>query len=677
MKDIKRYKNNKTLNNNDYMKKIILFLLLILLITPNLFAVNTFKKGYEIKINNQKTSMDSFWTDNLLTGDLQIYSETGQFICNYGKCTQKIYLKNTTNEKLKDDLYFYFDTPINNILVSENEIITNKELVTDSNGQTYYANKNKGVEKQETKIKINELKGTIKQVSNEFFTYYFSVPFKIDVGEEKELNLIFDIEKNIKGNYAVYYNDTSFLDPEYNFTELLRLSGNPSYVRFFQEYDGNMWVGTSSGDIYTYDGVNWAIHHNFGAVDVSGVEVYDDKLYVGCYSDEIYVYDGTSWTSSYDFTGTYAVGLKVYNDKLYFGTALGKIYVYNGTSWALSYDSTLGNIFSMGVYDGNLFVTGDGTGEIFTYDGTNWASIYDIASDKGTYFEVFDGNLFIGARNSEIYTYDGTTFSMVYNDEYDADVLGMINYNDAVLFSGSTNAVGRILYNIGDGFIVNQDLGIRIDGMGEYNNKVYVGLKDGYIYEWAQTIPPDLNISDLNIEYDLYDINSIEIELKITDADSNSFLIDLNYSDSNTAGTGISIIVDANTDTDFICTGNFFDVATCVYEWDISDMNIGNYYILAQIEDDTSDTNTASSNLFEIVDTTPPPQTEAEISANEYNSQYINPNQPIRDGNRYFSDSLLLTDSEKQVQELQKIGTLIFLVALIIIPIGVLIWFKK
>ena len=79
--------------------------------------------------------------------------------------------------------------------------------------------------------------------------------------------------------------------------------------------------------------------------------------------------------------------------------------------------------------------------------------------------------------------------------------------------------------------------------------------------------------------------NPYTISFTIT-SDDNSFLVDLNYSNSNTQGTGTPIITDVNTLSSTItCADTNFDISpvTCTYSWSTTNVGNGDYYILADV----------------------------------------------------------------------------------------------
>ena len=112
---------------------------------------------------------------------------------------------------------------------------------------------------------------------------------------------------------------------------------------------------------------------------------------------------------------------------------------------------------------------------------------------------------------------------------------------------------------------------------------------------------------------------NLTLDLNVYDVENDALLLDINYSTSNTQGTGAVIINDLNLATAGICLdNNFTDSTKCYYDWNISGVNDGNYYILVSVYDGTTTTFEASDNNFAIDNSAP--QVTANSSLNWYTS---------------------------------------------------------
>lgn len=98
--------------------------------------------------------------------------------------------------------------------------------------------------------------------------------------------------------------------------------------------------------------------------------------------------------------------------------------------------------------------------------------------------------------------------------------------------------------------------------------------------------PPDFNFTAF-YSYAIYKGGSVvNIPFRVQDPDSNSLLIDLNYSASATQGAGFVIVNDKNTFT-FTCDTNNLGIgANCSYNWTMPNAD-GNYYLLGSAWDDS------------------------------------------------------------------------------------------
>jgi len=135
-------------------------------------------------------------------------------------------------------------------------------------------------------------------------------------------------------------------------------------------------------------------------------------------------------------------------------------------------------------------------------------------------------------------------------------------------------------------------------------NPVYtIGEKE------TSAISPDVNVSypQNNEQFEQGAISTIEITFNVEDGDSNSLLVDLNYSASNTEGSGTAILTDENTTGgSIVCDdSDFSNVTNCAYTWNINAIPDGNYYILINVNDGTNETFDAGDLNFSIY-TTPP-----------------------------------------------------------------------
>lgn len=165
---------------------------------------------------------------------------------------------------------------------------------------------------------------------------------------------------------------------------------------------------------------------------------------------------------------------------------------------------------------------------------------------------------------------------------------------------------------------------------------------------------------------------AITIDFNITDVYLN-VLIDLNFSLSDSQGTGTEVLIDEDiTGANIICDG-----VQCSYVWDTSSVADGNYYILINATDQNFSSFDASDGDFNIyTEIIPTPETE-------YTQRYINPESSQRDDNRYYNpdSEFNLDEDEKQTSELKAMNNFLFYFGVIVIGVliilGVVLWKRK
>ena len=167
---------------------------------------------------------------------------------------------------------------------------------------------------------------------------------------------------------------------------------------------------------------------------------------------------------------------------------------------------------------------------------------------------------------------------------------------------------------------------------------------------------------------------TITIDFNVSDAYP-EILIDLNYSSSNSQGTGTPLLLSESINGAIIlCSG-----IECSYTWNTSGVSDGNYYILIDASDGLYNSFDASDSDFNIYSAGTTPAT----NESDYSNRYINPESNQRDDNRYYNpDSAFnLDEDEKQTAELKQMNNFLFYFGLIIIVIviilGVVLWKKR
>jgi hypothetical protein len=247
--------------------------------------------------------------------------------------------------------------------------------------------------------------------------------------------------------------------------------GIDGIVNALTVYNGQLFAGgdfstagsIAANDIAMWNGTNWSNVGNIEAYyGVKAMVVYNGELYAGGWflnpgpdGTPIVRWNGTNWTSAGLEDSLYMISIDcmtVYNGELYAAGAyyaIGgggvpeyyRIIKWNGIGWnnlatipgIYTLDGALGNILSMTVYNGELFIAGTFSIMIDTittayqiakWNGTNWSSVgtginpeaYPICCDYG----------------------DGSSYSFVKS---------MAVYNGALYATGRFDSCGAIATN--------------------------------------------------------------------------------------------------------------------------------------------------------------------------------------------------------------------------------------
>ncbi|HET9280171.1 MAG TPA: T9SS type A sorting domain-containing protein, partial [Flavitalea sp.] len=210
--------------------------------------------------------------------------------------------------------------------------------------------------------------------------------------------------------------------------------------------------GIPANDIAKWNGTTWSSVGSPDCYSIKSLTVYNGELYAAGFfifpgfpdGTSIAKWNGTTWApvgSGVEPVINYAECLAVYNGELYVaGAHIGgggvaqsfSILKWNGLSWStlitmdagLTLDGALGDILSMTVYNGELYVAGmcfgmmiDSvlTSQIAKWNGTNWSAVgtginagsspLGGDSDGSTYtyvkcLAVYNGALYAGGRFS-------------------------------------------------------------------------------------------------------------------------------------------------------------------------------------------------------------------------------------------------------------------------------------
>lgn len=252
-------------------------------------------------------------------------------------------------------------------------------------------------------------------------------------------------------------------------------------------FGGKLYVGTSSGGIYTWNGASWALFQSWGkAGGVRAMECFADSIYFGNGSDgDIARYDGTTWTAPYatvtGFGGATVNGIRAL--ALHYQEGVPKLYYAATTTLygqvaSVSSSGTLSGGDDFGTlepridvlipYKHKLVVVASNNTDkywsLFEGDDTatiGWEFRYGrVENSMIRCAAVLDDNLYLGdAVDGRIWRWDGTDLTVVRQlgsdlDPYtksgaNVEIRGMTTYRGKLYISivDSDDTLGLLVYD--------------------------------------------------------------------------------------------------------------------------------------------------------------------------------------------------------------------------------------
>ena len=177
--------------------------------------------------------------------------------------------------------------------------------------------------------------------------------------------------------------------------------------------------------------------------------------------------------------------------------------------------------------------------------------------------------------------------------------------------------------------------------------------------------------------FDNASIQNVDINFTIQDSDSNSFIVDLNFSTQSIQGTGIVIIDDINTDSATISceSSNFSSPVTCTFIWNIDAVaDNNNYFILLDVNDSINFAFDNSDASFEIFTT---PAVPVPVQGEGY-ERYFAPDDARRDlvdENRFVNPELVGDQSGLVQRGEDQNNLLLGIIILLVVIIGIALFF--
>ncbi len=293
-----------------------------------------------------------------------------------------------------------------------------------------------------------------------------------------------------------------------------------------------------------------------------------------------------------------------------------------------------------------------------SWNANQWFHIVGTFDSVGDEMKIYiDGSL-----DNNLSTSIGAVGSGTFGDFFLGSSFG------TGLFSNETLDEVKIF----DGVVLTADE-VKLIFLSESNQLITFGAEE--LAFVAPTVV--VNFPNGGQTFDRRLVNSVDINFTISDPDSNSFLVDLNFSTNSSQGTGTPITTDLNTlDIGITCVANGIE-RECIFTWDISAVANNNYFILVNVTDQDAQTGfDQSDSTFQIIKSV----VEQGVDYERYFNPLDDRKDLVDDANKFVNPALVedqsgvLRRNEEQNQLLS--GIIILLVVVIVIAIFA-VFFKK
>jgi hypothetical protein len=228
------------------------------------------------------------------------------------------------------------------------------------------------------------------------------------------------------------------------------------------EYDGTLYGGDDSGEIYEWTGSAWSnIYSTAGATQITDMAAFSGDLFALNDAGNAYRWTGAAWSNPFDVAGGGAYGkLAVYNNRLFAsqGAGGGAVSVWNGTALTIvGTPDGMTQVTALTAQGGYLWIGGNGQGVAY-YDGDSLTvdtsfitdladaeQVYDLAAYDGT---VYATSTWTAGRAGRVYrrpsTSSGGTWTGIPKSRFSPDYSGrVLQGHDGALFVGSIGYVGN------------------------------------------------------------------------------------------------------------------------------------------------------------------------------------------------------------------------------------------
>jgi len=194
--------------------------------------------------------------------------------------------------------------------------------------------------------------------------------------------------------------------------------GAVTVVRAMAVYDGKLWCGGVGGEIWTFDGTDWALQASGAWAVCSNLVTFDGRIY-GTFTlpypagGEVRYSTGGEWTTdeviAWPRTFMY---LCEYDGNLYVVDDAVRVWRREEPDYVQIWAAGGGTPSNMAVYDGKLWLARGPDGKVYSSEGGEFSLEYDGSDGDPWYIASYGGELWVGLYgDTQVFRYDGVSWS--------------------------------------------------------------------------------------------------------------------------------------------------------------------------------------------------------------------------------------------------------------------------
>jgi len=314
--------------------------------------------------------------------------------------------------------------------------------------------------------------------------------------------------------------------------------------------DGTVYVGSDDRKVYALNATNGVLIWRYVTGDFvsSSPAVGDGRVYIGSYDRKVYALNATNGAVIWSYTtgGVVYSSPALADGKVYIGSHDKNVYVLNATTGALVWSYTTGDFVSSSpaVADGKVFV-GSWDSNVYCLNATDGTLVWSYATGDIVPCSpgVADGKVYIGSYDSRVYALDATN--------------------------------GMLVWSYGTGDIVPSS-SVVVDG------RVYVGSCDNKVYAFSTHDVAITNVTPSATVVHIGEVVDVTVVLKNEGTETETFNVTTCYND-------ISI------ETQTVINLAPYTETTLIFNWNTTNVSLGNYIISAKAETVSGETDIADN----------------------------------------------------------------------------------